>query len=44
MRKPRWYSVKKLYEEAIIPAVKDFQIRLANEYLKRAKKQDRINT
>ena len=37
MRKPRWYSVKKLHEEANIPAVKDFQIRLANEYLKRAK-------
>ena len=37
MRKPRWYSVKKLHEEANIPAVRDFQIRLANEYLKRAK-------
>ena len=37
MRKPRWYSVKKLHEEANIPAVREFQIRLANEYLKRAK-------
>ena len=37
MRKPRWYSVKKLQEEANIPAVRDLQIRLANEYLKRAK-------
>ena len=37
MRKPHWYSVKKLYEEANIPVVKDFQIRLANEYLKREK-------
>ena len=37
MRKPRWYSVKKLHDEANIPAVRDFQIRLANEYLKRAK-------
>ena len=37
MRKPCWYSVKKLHEEANIPAVKDFQIRLANDYLKRAK-------
>ena len=37
MRKPRWYSVKKLHEEANIPAVRDFQIRLANEYLKGAK-------
>ena len=37
MRKPRWYSVKKLHEEAIIPAVRDLQIRLANKYLKRAK-------
>ena len=36
-RKPRWYSVKKFHEEANIPAVRDFQIRLANEYLKRAK-------
>ena len=33
MRKPRWFSVKKLHEEANIPAVRDFQIRLANEYL-----------
>ena len=41
MRKPRWYSVKKLLEEANIPAVRDFQIRLANEYLKRAK-EDKI--
>ena len=37
MRKPRWYSVKELHEEANIPAVRDLQIRLANEYLKRAK-------
>ena len=37
MKKPRWYSVKKLHEEANIPVVRDFQIRLANEYLKRAK-------
>ena len=37
MRKPRWYSVKKLHEEANIPVVRDFQIRLAIEYLKRAK-------
>ena len=37
MRKPRWCSVKKLHEEANIPVVKDFQIRLENEYLKRAK-------
>ena len=38
MRKPRWYSVKKLHEEANIPAVRDLQIRLANEYLKQPKK------
>ena len=37
MRKPHWYSVKKLHEEANIPAVRDLQIRLANEWLKRAK-------
>ena len=37
MWKPRWYSVKKQHEGANIPAVRDFQIRLANEYLKRAK-------
>ena len=37
VRKPRWYSVKKLHEEANIPAVRNFQIRLAKEYLKRAK-------
>ena len=37
MRKPLWYSVKKLHEEANIPVVRDFQIGLANEYLKRAK-------
>ena len=37
MRKPRWYSVKKLHEEANIPAVRDFQIKLANEYLKQPK-------
>ena len=37
MRKPRWYSVEKLHEEANIPAVRDFQIRLANGYLKWAK-------
>ena len=37
MKKPRWYSVKKLHEEANIPAGRDFQIRLGNEYLKRAK-------
>ena len=37
MRKPRWYSVKKIHDEVNIPAVRDFQIRLANEYLKRAK-------
>ena len=49
MRKPRWYSVKKLHEEANIPAVRDLQIRLANEYPKRAKenkiesKQDRAD-
>ena len=30
MRKPRWYSVKKLHEVANIPAVRHFQIRLAN--------------
>ena len=43
MRKPRWYSVKKLHEEANIPAVRDFQIRSANEYLKRAK-EDKIES
>ena len=37
LTKPCWYSVKKLNEEANILAVRDFQIRLANEYLKRAK-------
>ena len=37
MVKPRWYSVKKLHEEANILAVRDLQIRLANGYLKRAK-------
>ena len=37
MRKPRWYSVEKLHEEAKIPPVSDIQIRLANEYLKREK-------
>ena len=37
MRKTRWYSAKKLHEEANIPAVRDIQIRLANGYLKRAK-------
>ena len=38
VRKPRWFSVKKLHEEANVPAIRDFQILLANDYLKRAKK------
>ena len=37
MRKPGWYSVEKLREEANILLVGEYQIRLANEYLKRAK-------
>ena len=41
MRISRWYSVKKLHEEANILAVRDFQFRLANEYLKRAKEKER---
>ena len=43
MRKPSWCSVKKLHEEANIPAVRDFQNRLANEFLKRAK-EDKIES
>ena len=38
LRKPRWYSVQKLHEESNSPTTRNIQIRLANEYIKRAQK------
>ena len=38
LRKPRWYSVQKLHEESNSPTMRNIQIRLAKEYIKRAQK------
>ena len=38
LRKPRWYSVQKLHEESNSPTIRNIQIRLAKEYIKRAQK------
>ena len=37
-RKPRWYSVQKLHEKSNSPTIRNIQIRLAKEYIKRAQK------
>ena len=37
-RKPRWYSVQKLHEESNSPTIRNIQIRLAKDYIKRAQK------
>ena len=36
--KPRWYGVEKLHEEFILPTIRNIQIRLAKDYIKRAQK------
>ena len=38
LRKTRWYSVQKLHEESNLPTIRNIQIRLARDYIKRAKK------
>ena len=38
LSKLRWYSVKKLHEESNSPFIRSIQIRLAKDYIKRAKK------
>ena len=38
LRKPRWYSAQKLHEESNSPTIRNIQIRLAKEYIKRAQK------
>ena len=38
LRKPRMYSVQKLYEESNSPTVRNLQVRLSKDYIKRAQK------
>ena len=38
LRKPRWYSAQKLHEESNSPTIRNIQIRLAKEYIRRAQK------
>ena len=38
LRKPRWYRVQKLHEESNTPTIRNIQIRLSKDYIKRAKK------
>ena len=38
LRKPRWYSVQKLHEESNSPTIRNIQIRLAKDLIKRAQK------
>ena len=40
LSKPRWYSVQKLHEESNSPFIRSIQIRLAIDYIKRAKKNN----
>ena len=37
LRKPRWYGVQKVHEEYNSPTIRNIQIRLAKDYIKRAR-------
>ena len=38
LRKPRWYSVQKFHEESNSPTIRNIQIRMAKDYIRRAQK------